>query len=118
MCEKTCEGCKYYNKSEAEFPCVLCCNNYAIEDAFRIGLIYRYQPMTPESETVNHPKHYQGKHECIDEMIALFGKYSVMEFCRCNIYKYKFRAEKKGGAEDLAKAEWYMDKLMELMKED
>jgi hypothetical protein len=32
----------------------------------------------------------------------------------CNIYKYRFRAEQKNGAEDLAKADWYMDKLMEL----
>ena len=26
-----------------------------------------------EQNNVNHPKHYQGKHECIDEMIAMFG---------------------------------------------
>ena len=65
-------------------------------------------------DNVNHPSHYQGKHECIDEMIALFGVEAVKHFCMCNVYKYRYRAEAKNGAEDIAKAEWYMDKLMEL----
>jgi hypothetical protein len=80
-------------------------------------MLFRYRPKTEESETVNHPKHYQGKHECIDEMIALFGVEAVKAFCRCNVYKYRYRADKKNGAEDLAKAEWYKDKLMELERE-
>lgn len=65
-------------------------------------------------ETVNHPAHYQGKHECIDEMIALFGVEAVKHFCMCNVYKYRYRAANKNGQEDLDKADWYMDKLMEL----
>lgn len=66
------------------------------------------------SHEVEHPVHYQGKHECIDEMIALFGVEAVKNFCMCNVYKYRFRSDKKGGRTDIAKAEWYMDKLMEL----
>lgn len=69
-----------------------------------------------ESNNVNHPKHYQGKHECIDEMIAMFGVEAVKHFCMCNVYKYRFRASAKNGQEDLDKADWYMDKLMELEK--
>lgn len=72
---------------------------------------------TPESvkaDAVNHPAHYQGKHECIDEMLALFGVEAVKGFCMCNVYKYRFRAARKNGAEDIAKADWYMGKLMEL----
>lgn len=65
-------------------------------------------------ETVNHPAHYQGKHECIDEMISLFGVEAVKGFCKCNVYKYRYRADRKNGAEDIQKADWYMDKLMEL----
>jgi hypothetical protein len=68
----------------------------------------------PKAEAVNHPAHYQGKHECIDEMISLFGVDVVKGFCMCNVYKYRFRAARKNGAEDIAKADWYMDKLMEL----
>lgn len=67
-----------------------------------------------ESDSVNHPSHYQGKHECIDEMIALFGVEAVKAFCKCNVYKYRYRAAAKNGQEDLDKANWYMDKLLEL----
>lgn len=53
---------------------------------------------------VDHPEHYQGAFECIDEMVALFGVEAVKAFCRCNVYKYRYRADKKGGATDIAKA--------------
>ena len=73
--------------------------------------------IVPKKEMVNHPAHYnQGKYECIDEMIALFGTKAVIGFCMCNIYKYKTRASHKNGEEDLRKADWYMDKLLELLK--
>ena len=67
-----------------------------------------------ESNNVNHPEHYQGKNECIDEMVAMFGVDAVKHFCACNAYKYRFRADKKNGAEDIEKAEWYERKLIEL----
>lgn len=41
----------------------------------------------PSPDNVNHPFHYQGKYECIDEMIALFGVDAVRHFCMCNVYK-------------------------------
>ena len=65
-------------------------------------------------DNVNHPAHYQGKNECIDVMLAMFGLDAVKGFCKCNAYKYRFRADKKNGAEDIAKAEWYESKLIEL----
>jgi len=68
-----------------------------------------------KNKNVNHPKHYNlGKHECIDEMIAMFGVEQVKAFCRCNVYKYRYRAEAKNGQEDRDKAEFYMDYLMRL----
>lgn len=66
------------------------------------------------TNNVEHPNHYQGKHECIDVMVAMFGVDAVIDFCKCNIFKYRFRADKKNGAEDIKKAEWYESKLMEL----
>ena len=62
----------------------------------------------PMPDNVNHPFHYQGKYECIDEMVALFGVDAVRHFCMCNVYKYRFRASRKNGPEDIEKAEWYM----------
>ena len=69
------------------------------------------------NSNVDHPKHYQGKHECIDVMRAMFGDEAVMAFCKCNSFKYRFRADAKNKDEDIAKAEWYEDYLMKMLKE-
>lgn len=86
----TCSGC--------DFDCISCWSQEYIVD----------------EENVNHPDHYQGKNECIDVMVAMFGKEAVKHFCMCNAYKYRFRANKKNGEEDIEKAEWYESKLIEL----
>lgn len=65
-------------------------------------------------DTVNHPAHYQGAHECIEVMQAMFGIEAVKAFCRCNAFKYRFRADRKNGEEDIRKAEWYEDYLIKL----
>lgn len=97
---KSCDGCKYRSLWGSDYPCNVCSD----------GCYYK----TVAHESVNHPEHYQGKYECVDEMIELFGVEAVKAFCRCNVYKYHFRADRKNGEEDLAKANWYMEKLMEL----
>ena len=79
-------------------------NNYMTADEF----------LQSNNDNVNHPSHYQGKNECIDVMIAMFGIEAVKHFCTCNAYKYRFRADKKNGNEDIEKAEWYESKLIEL----
>lgn len=68
------------------------------------------------NNNVNHPKHYNipGRKECIEEMIEKFGVLAVRNFCLLNAYKYNYRHELKNGAEDIAKAEWYMKKYAEL----
>lgn len=75
---------------------------------------YESRPHLWEAQTVDHPQHYQGKNECIDVMIAMFGKEAVKHFCMCNAYKYRFRSTMKNGEEDIKKAEWYESKLIEL----
>ena len=47
-------------------------------------------------EMINHPEHYQGQGiECIDAMEAAYGTQAVIDFCRCNAFKYQWRAGKK-----------------------
>lgn len=73
------------------------------------------------ADNVNHPSHYQGTFECIDEMKALFPREWVKGFCACNAYKYKYRAGKKVTSskdEDMSKADWYMKELMKMQEED
>lgn len=71
-------------------------------------------------DAVEHPCHYQGKHECIEVMRYLFGKDAVKHFCMCNAYKYRFRAGRKDNnskEQDIAKAEWYEEYLIKLEEE-
>lgn len=72
-----------------------------------------------KDDPVNHPAHYNShQHECIDEMLAVFGKEAVINFCVCNAWKYRYRADSKGSHDrDMAKADWYIDKAMELKNE-
>lgn len=68
-----------------------------------------------EVEMVNHPAHYNdGKIECIEAMESAFGKEEVKTFCKLNAFKYIWRANKKGGEQDIKKAAWYLNKYIEL----
>lgn len=72
-----------------------------------------------KTEGVEHPVHYQGKHECIEIMRAMFGDEAVAGFCKCNAFKYRFRAGRKDGEtaeKDINKAEWYENYLIEMAK--
>lgn len=68
------------------------------------------------ASAINHPPHYnrEGGMECIDEMIIMFGIDAVMDFCKCNAWKYRYRAADKNGEEDLKKSDWYIKKYQEL----
>jgi hypothetical protein len=71
------------------------------------------------NDPVNHPAHYTNRqHECIDEMLTAFGKEAVIHFCICNAWKYRYRADSKGTHDqDMEKADWYINKAMELKGE-
>ena len=66
---------------------------------------------------VNHPGHYnQGKFECIEVMIEVFGIEAVKHFCLLNAFKYNWRTGEKNGNEDIEKGIWYLNKYLELGK--
>ena len=48
--------------------------------------------------------------------ILFRGKRADKAFCRCNSFKYRFRAARKNGDEDIAKAEWYEEYLFNMEK--
>lgn len=61
-----------------------------------------------------NPSHYKGKVECIDAIeVATKDKKGLQAVCTANVIKYLWRAEKKGGLEDLKKAQWYLTKMIE-----
>ena len=79
-------------------------------------MLEKSNQQSEEVNLVNHPKHYnQTQFECIDEMIIIFGKEKVIDWCKITAYKYKYRAGfKDDKLQDLAKADWYLAKAEEL----
>jgi hypothetical protein len=64
-------------------------------------------------DMVHQPPHYrQGKVECIDAIEAALGEEGFRAYCRGQVIKYCWRSEHKGNpTQDLAKAQWYLDRL-------
>lgn len=67
------------------------------------------------AERVNHPPHYNaGGIECIDALeAATSGLQGVEAFCTANAIKYLWRWKLKNGEEDLQKAVWYINRLIQ-----
>ena len=66
-----------------------------------------------QADMVNSPPHYnKAGIECIDAIAAATGdgfEYAL----QANILKYVWRYRYKNGVEDLKKAQWYLNKLIE-----
>ena len=66
-------------------------------------------------DNVNHPSHYgQGQIEAIEYIQDFLTEEEYIGYLRGNIAKYMHRWRYKNGREDLKKAEWYLDRLIEL----
>lgn len=64
-------------------------------------------------DMVNSPPHYnQAGIECIDAIEAALGVEGFRSYCQGNVLKYVWRYQYKNKAEDLKKAEWYLQKLI------
>lgn len=71
--------------------------------------------ITSYEDLVNHPSHYiHGGIECIDAMKAAFGSDELKVYCKIAAFKYLWRADHKGGLQDIQKANWYLNKYLEL----
>ena len=71
-------------------------------------------------DVVNSPPHYNndGEIECIDAIEASMAPLAFSGYLKGNVLKYLWRYEKKGGAQDLNKANWYLTKLTEIATVD
>ena len=72
----------------------------------------------PDSNQVYNPPHYQSYIkdgiDCITAMQHAFGIEATATFCKLNSFKYLWRASSKGGNESISKAQWYLNKYLEL----
>ena len=73
-----------------------------------------------ENNAVNHPAHYTaGKIECIDALeAATAGLCGIEAVCTANAIKYLWRWKLKNGTQDLEKAKWYIDRLIDKQTEN
>ena len=72
-------------------------------------------------DNVNHPEHYQTKSglETIDVIEAFCDGINGIEAgCTANVIKYICRWKKKNGLEDLKKANWYLNKLINTIEKE
>ena len=71
--------------------------------------------MIEMDDKVNHPAHYTaGEIECIDALEAATAElFGIEAVCTANAIKYLWRWKQKGGAEDLRKALWYINHLIQ-----
>lgn len=67
-----------------------------------------------------NPSHYRrGKVECIDALeSATLNKSGIEAVCTANAIKYLWRYEEKGGVEDVKKAKWYIERLINTLEKE
>lgn len=121
-----CEDCSYHPMTVG-LTCMLRLKEDALELIRRLtgksdGAVILEKDVvlqTPEPlkahDAVNHPSHYtQGGVECIDALkAATTGLEGIEAVCTANAIKYLWRWKQKNGAEDLRKAVWYINRLLE-----
>ena len=75
---------------------------------------YKLEGPRKMTDNINSPRHYtSGSIECIAAIQAALGDNQFKGFLRGNVVKYLWRYQDKGGIEDLRKARWYLEKLIE-----
>jgi hypothetical protein len=89
-------------------------HSYKKADTKKETLAEEYERSKKE-DNVNSPSHYtQGAIECIDAIKEATKELLGIEaVCTANIIKYVWRWKFKNGVEDLRKARWYLDRLIE-----
>ena len=81
--------------------------------------IRNFLNLEDSEDPVNHPSHYaSGGIECIEAIRASMTSLEFLGYLRGNCLKYLWRYDKKGNGknkrlEDLNKALWYLNKLIE-----
>lgn len=74
--------------------------------------------MADDKDMVNSPSHYtQGAIECIDAIEQVVKDLDGMEaMCTGNAIKYLWRWKHKNGVEDLKKAVWYLQRMIDSLE--
>lgn len=92
----------------------------AVVSTSDLELIEAAPETLPSPDPVNAPSHYTtGGIECIEAIKASMSHEAFCGYLKGNAQKYMWRYEKKvNPAEDLAKANWYLDRLRKEQNDD
>ena len=70
-------------------------------------------------DMVNSPPHYNRQGiECIEAIEAALTPEEFNGYCKGNNIKYTWRENYKGKEEDLRKAAWYLNRLLERLRDE
>jgi hypothetical protein len=100
-------GSEYYDKSKYSIDAV----SPSEWDAIR--------RQAYDNDPVNNPSHYNaGNIETIDYIVDVLGEYDAIHYCHGNVLKYLgSRLWNKGNPkQDAKKAQWYLNKMIELIE--
>ena len=108
--DKGCANCSHAGTPTYKSPCSECVASGTSERWTSIDAELAQTAEDIKPDNVNHPTHYNSGcgFECIEMMEMVFGKEAVIDYCVVNAFKYIWRHKQKNGAEDIAKAEWYL----------
>lgn len=83
-----------------------------------MGELIKAKHVVEEVDMVNHPPHYaSGGIECIDAIEEATKDLKGAEaVCTANVIKYMWRWKSKNGLQDLKKARWYLNRLIDLIE--
>lgn len=115
-CEECALGDWCYSKNSNEGP--PCGRELHPQDALDEERKLLYDALKEKAgsghDAVEHPDHYTfGRYECIDVMADVYGEKAIMDYAKCNAFKYIWRADHKNGVEDLEKAVFYLNWIIE-----
>ena len=119
---RVCRGCRLSHLNQKNDPNAAACSKIDDDEMLRrfgdeIEIIHDdEETTTPVQTDAINPSHYRsGKVECIDAIeSALAGHIDpVAAYLTGQALKYLWRWHLKNGVEDLKKAKWYLERLIE-----
>lgn len=109
---KSCADCDLYYREGNTDACTHCFK----ESNWRPREKSSHYSFDDGIDMVNHPDHYKSETglETIDVIEAFtFDLKGIEAVCTANVLKYICRWKKKNGLQDLEKAKWYLNKLID-----
>jgi hypothetical protein len=94
--------------------------HHTLSQQYHTEAIYRGLGIGGRSmDNVNHPSHYtEGKIECIEYIEDKLTPEEYRGYIKGNVLKYITREKHKNGDEDIRKAKWYLDRLVNRLGEN